>query len=190
MDFKDLLKRRTIRVFDQKPVPEDDLRALIDAARLASCGANSQFLRYVVVRDPAAVAAILPNTAYAARVKPRRDPVPGRTSPPVFIAVTAAGPERGVLFADAGAAIQSIEFAAWNRGLGCCWIGSFNREQVHRILKLAENTLLLYLVAVGFPGEQPVGEDIGANGDVAYYLDDENTLHVPKFTVDAITRWV
>ena len=89
MDFSEILQRRTIRFFEQRPVPESAFRQLIDAARRASCGANTQQLRYQVIRDPELVAAIFPFTAYAARVKPGRDPIPGKTAPPAFIAVLA-----------------------------------------------------------------------------------------------------
>ena len=187
MDFSEILQRRTIRFFEQRPVPESAFRQLIDAARRASCGANTQQLRYQVIRDPELVAAIFPFTAYAARVKPGRDPIPGKTAPPAFIAVLATPPDRKTLHADAGAAIQSIEFAAWNLGIGCCWIGAFQEPEVRRVLALPDDRLLLYLVAVGYPAEQPVMEDIPENGNVAYYLDEARVLHVPKFTVDAIT---
>ena len=45
MEFKELLKRRTIRKFDRKPLAKADIIAMIEAARLASCAANRQRLR-------------------------------------------------------------------------------------------------------------------------------------------------
>ena len=38
--------------------------------------------------------------------------------------------------------------------------------------------------------KQPVSEDITDPKDVNYYLDDANRLHIPKLTVDAITKWL
>ena len=108
MEFKELLKRRTIRKFDQKPLNKSDILAMVEAARLASCASNRQRLRYIAVLSPEKVAAILPHTFYAALVKPRRNPVPGVTSPTAFIAVTATEAPSQHLYADAGAAIQSI----------------------------------------------------------------------------------
>ena len=55
---------------------------MIEAARLASCAANRQRLRYIAVVSPEKVAAILPHTFYAALVKPHRTPVPGETMRP------------------------------------------------------------------------------------------------------------
>lgn len=189
MDFQDILLRRTIRRFQQKPLPEADFRALLNAARLASCASNRQRLRYIVAREPGLVAAILPHTAYAALVQPHRDPVPGVNSPVAFLAVTGTEAPSPHLYADAGAAIQSLEFAAWERSIGCCWLASFDREKAAALLEVKDAGRLLYLVALGYPAESPVREDIRGDGSPRYYLDSDDVLHVPKWTVDSITEW-
>lgn len=190
MELKDLLKRRTIRKFDQKPLDQADILAMIEAARCASCASNRQRLRYIAVLSPEKVAAILPHTFYAALVKPRRVPVPGVTSPTAFIAVTATEAPSSHLYADAGAAIQSIEFAAWERGIGCCWLGSFIPEKVAPILGFPDPGRIVYLIALGYPAETPVSENIPADGDAKYYLDGQDRLHVPKFTAEALLQWL
>lgn len=189
MDFQTILdERRTVRRFQQKALEEADFRAILEAARRASCAANNQQLRYLVIRSADLVARVFPLTRYGARVKPNRDPVPGATAPVAFIAVTAPGDGKGA-HADAGAAIQSMEFAAWERGIGCCWIGAFERKETELLLELPEGRTILYLVALGFRGEEPVLDTIDENGDSAYYLDGSDVLHVPKFSVDALTEW-
>jgi nitroreductase len=190
MELKELLGRRTIRKFSQKKVKKADIQAMIEAARCASCASNRQRLRYIGIVSPEKVAAILPHTFYAALVKPRRTPVPCETSPTAFLAVTATEKPSPHVYADAGAAIQSIEFAAWERGIGCCWLGSFLPEKVAPILDFPDPERIVYLVALGHPAEDPVSEDIPAGGDAKYYLDENDTLHVPKFTVDALTCWM
>ena len=190
MELKELLNRRTIRKFARKPIAKADIAAMLEAARCASCASNRQRLRYIAVLSPEKVAAILPHTFYAGQVKPRRTPVPGKTSPTAFLAVTATEKPSGHLWADAGAAIQSIEFAAWERGIGCCWLGSFEPEKVAPILDFPDPERIVYLVALGYPAESPVAEDIPADGDAKYYLDENDTLHIPKFTVEALTRWM
>ena len=189
MELKELLTRRTIRIFSQKKMEKADIKAMIEAARCASCASNRQRLRYICVISPEKVAAILPHTFYAALVKPHRTPVEGITSPTAFIAVTATEKPSPHLYADAGAAIQSIEFAAWERGIGCCWLGSFVPEKVAEILNFPDPERLIYLIALGYPAERPVSEDIPADGDPKYYLDHQNGLHIPKFTVEALLRW-
>ena len=57
------------------------------------------------------------------------------------------------------------------------------------MINLDESKKVLYIVAVGFPDEFPEGEE-AVDGEVAYYLDDADTLHVPKLPTDEITTWL
>jgi nitroreductase len=192
MELEQALKeRRTVRRFLQTPIPESELRELIDAARAASCARNDQRLRYIVVRTPEVVNTLFTFTAWAGAVTPRRNPVPGVTSPVAFIAVAgpAAEADTPLLQTDCGAAIQTIQLAAWGKGIGCCWMGAINRKEIHALLGMSSDEALLYVVALGYAAEKPVSEDIDDPRKVKYYLDDEDLLHVPKLTVDAITSW-
>ena len=189
MNILDLMReRRTIRRFEQRPVPDADIRTILDCARYASCAANMQRLRYIVVRTPATVKAVFDTAAWGAMVRPRRTPVWGVSAPPCFLAVTSPAENLLAVEADAGAAIQTIEYAAWSLKLGCCWIGSFDRERCHALLELPEERRILYLVALGYPAESPVAEE--TTGSVRYYLDDADVLHVPKYSVDDLTIWL
>ncbi|MFA6104225.1 MAG: nitroreductase family protein [Victivallaceae bacterium] len=190
MEFSAVVQgRRTVRRFKQVQLKESELREMLDAARLSSCGGNIQPLRYIVIRTPELVSGIFENTAWGGLVKPRRNPEPGRTAPLTFIAVVSPRSGNSTLHADAGAAIQSMTLTAYSLGIGCCWIGAFRRENVDMILALPEDLTVIYLLAVGYPDESPVQEDIAAGMSANYYLDDNDVLHVPKFTVDAITQW-
>ena len=59
MDMLEFLRtRRTYRRFEQRPVAPEILTEAVDAARIASCGANRQTVRYIVVQSADAVAAV------------------------------------------------------------------------------------------------------------------------------------
>ena len=66
---------------------------------------------------------------------------------------------------------------------------SFSYREVNKILELNDSSKVLYLLAVGYPDEMPIMENINGAGSAKYYLDKANCLHVPKLTVDAITEW-
>ncbi len=55
MDYETLLEllmtRRSIRAFTDEPVSDDDVRKVIEAARWAPSGANSQPWEFIVIRD-------------------------------------------------------------------------------------------------------------------------------------------
>ncbi|MFA7230948.1 MAG: nitroreductase family protein [Victivallaceae bacterium] len=190
MEFEYLLTgRRTVRRFKQVQVLQNEIESMLNAARLASCGGNMQRLRYIVIRNKSTVEQVLKHTAWAGFVTPARTPAVGKNAPLTFIAVTSQCETNNVLHTDAGAAIQSMELAAWNIGVGCCWIGAFKQEDVRKALALPENICLLYLVAIGYPDESPVTENIPAGESTKYYLDADDVLHVPKYSIDAITEW-
>ena len=181
--------RRTIRLFQQLPVRREDLTALLEAARVTSCAGNQQRLRYTVVTEPALAERLFALTAYGALVRPRRSPVWGVSAPTAFIVVTAPAPATTLAYADAGAAIQSIQLAATERGLGCCWLGAIHRADIQALLQLPPESDVLFVVAVGHPAEHPVQEDTDDPEAVQYYLDDHDTLHVPKLTLQQLVDW-
>lgn len=186
-----LRKRRTIRRYKQKLVDDKLLLELVDTARFAPSGGNMQQLRYIAIRNPETVRKVFSQTAWGGSVRPRRSPEWLKDAPSAFIAVTAASESLKTLkhiHADAGAAIQNILLKAVELGLGTCWIGSF-KEEVNAILELGADTAVVYLVAVGYPDEDPVQEDICKGDSTKYYLDDKDVIHVPKFKPEEITDW-
>ena len=192
MDISDAIrKRRTIRRYKQEAVDDKLLLELIDSARFAPSASNMQQLRYIVIRSPETVKNIFQQTGWGGAVKPKRSPEWPKDAPPAFIAVIA--PAESVknfkhVFSDSGAAIQNILLKAVELGLGTCWIGSF-KEEVNSILGLGADRAVMYLVAVGYPDESPLQEDIGSGGSTKYYLDEKDVIHVPKYTPAAITEW-
>ena len=167
MEFRELLqKRRTVRLFKQQPVSDTALAALTDAARVASCASNKQRLRYTIVRTPELVLEVLKHTRWASLVHPYRTPQPNETAPAAFIVITTTENELSeLLCADAGAAVQSIEFAATDAGLGCCWLGAIDRDAIEALLNCGK---IVYLAAVGFPAETPQSVDIPLGESCAY----------------------
>jgi nitroreductase len=184
-DFLDVIKsRRSIRRFSGREIPPAVLVELVDAARSAPSAANKQPLEYVVVSDPAIRAEVFANVAWAGYIRPRRNPGPGQ-EPRAYIVLlvnkSIAG-EHGAA-ADVGAAAQNIMLAAWSVGVGSCWMGAIQRAEIVKILRIPENMSIDTLVALGYPAEEPLMEDIkdtAAPDAVKYYLDDNDRLHVPK----------
>ena len=186
-----LLKRRTIRFYQQKPVAEKHLVKMVEAALHAPSAANNLPLRYTIVRNADLVQAVFYNTKYGGRVTPKRSPEWGVNAPTAFIAVSAVknGAEISpMVYADSGAAIMSMQFAAVEENLGTCWIGAFNSKEVTDILEIPANEKLIFLLAVGHPAETPVEDQINIDESVAYYLDEYDRLHVPKYKLEAVTR--
>jgi nitroreductase len=56
--FATIAARRSVRAFSDAPVPEADLRRILDAARMAPTSGNQQPWLFLAVRDPERIAAL------------------------------------------------------------------------------------------------------------------------------------
>lgn len=181
--YEAILKRRSIRRFEQRPIPEETLRKLVNAARLAPQSQNLQPLKYLVVNDPALLDAVFACTKWAALVVDGAPPPGKRPTAYVVLLVDRTIKETGY-DVDAGAAGANLLLAAVGEGLGGCWIGSVDRDRLRGILGIPERYIIHTLIALGYPAESPVAED--AADSVRYYRDASGTLHVPKRRLEEV----
>ena len=65
-------------------------------------------------------------------------------------------------------------------------IGSIDRTQLRAALSIPDRFEILLVLALGYPKERVVLEDVGLDGDIKYYRDDEGVHHVPKRRLEDI----
>ena len=124
MDMMEFLRtRRTYRRFEQRPVAPEILQECVDAARIASCGANRQTVKYIIVQSPEAVAAVQPLVHWAAYLPREQGNPKADEVPTAFIAVLQDENLPGANDMDAGLALGSLTAAAWAHGVGSCIMG-------------------------------------------------------------------
>jgi nitroreductase len=142
--YKAIEKRRSIRNYKPTPVPEEKLEKILEAARLAPSANNLQPRHFIVVTN-AEKRKALSGGMYAKFLK--------RT--PVVIA--ACGDEKTApewYAIDVAIAVENMVLAATGEGLGTCWIGSFDENQVRDTLKIPQNLRVIVLLAVGYPRDR------------------------------------
>ena len=147
MTVLDAIKKRySCRAYAEKPVEEEKLAQVLEAARLAPSAKNLQDWRFVVVRDEG-----------------KRREIAGVTNRPevfakagVMIAacsnsdlVMTCGQAVGPI--DVAIALEHISLQATELGLGTCWIGSFDAEKVRKVLGIPEGVAIIELMALGYP---------------------------------------
>lgn len=141
-------ERRSVRVFRPDPIEPEKLEAILEAARWAPSGRNTQPWRFVVVESKE-------KREELGRVVTQMDMV--RTAP-VTIAVLrdkTAGYDEIKDAQAIGACAQNILLAAHSLGLGACWLGRLRDPQVEKIIGAKENEELMMLIVIGYPGEKP-----------------------------------
>ncbi len=184
MNVSDAIKeRRTIRKFKNIQIEREKLLALVDGARLAAFPANVQPLKFGIVSDRELCEKIFPHTKWAGYLE---DGTPKEGErPTAYIAVWGDCDIKQSFEVEAGAAITNILLSALEMGIASCWIGALDREALKSVFALPEKFKLLYLVALGYPAQESRAVDM-ENGNVKYFMGDDNVLRVPKRTMDEV----
>lgn len=182
--YETILKRRTIRKYQQKPITREQLEKMINAARLAPSGANMQPLKYVLVNQKELVEEVFKYVKWAAYIAPEGDPAEGE-EPVAYIGVLVDTKIKGAGYElDAGAACQNIMLTAEEMGISSCWMGAINRKAIMEALNIPEDYILNTVIALGYPLEESITEELGES--IRYYKDEQGRLHVPKRKLEDI----
>jgi len=149
MDMMDAIGRRySCRAYDPKPVEEEKLHQIQQAARLAPSARNFQDWRFVVVTDPCkrkemmAAACNQPFVGQAPAVIAACS-----TSRHVMRCGHPVGP------VDVSIALVHIALAATSLGLATCWVGAFSPDKVRQILNIPTEVTVVSLMTLGYPAD-------------------------------------
>ncbi|MFA5646379.1 MAG: nitroreductase family protein [Candidatus Ratteibacteria bacterium] len=177
--------RRSIRRFTEKKIPFSDLQKLVYAASLAPSGGNLQPWRFLLVDNPVQCEKVFSTLAWAAYLGPAGRPKEGER--PVAYTVFLHDTEiRGeIAVADHAAAVENLLLAAVSMGIGGCWIGSIEKENLAKILNLPESLHIVFVVALGYPAEDACIEPVRET--IRYWRDKEGVQRVPKRNVETLT---
>ena len=150
--YKAITARKSVRLFKDKDVPEDIILKLLEAARLAPSASNRQEWRLVIVRD----AAIRKKLALAAKGQKFVGQAP-------VVLVCCAETDGHVMTCgqlcypiDLAITIDHITLCAVAEGLGTCWIGAFDEDQVKDILGIPSQVRVVELLPIGYPQDPAV----------------------------------
>ena len=151
MELKEAIrKRQSIRDYEDKPVPEEKLKNVLEAARLAPSANNRQPWKFVIVKE-------------RKRRQELAQAANGQTfigEAPIIIAAVATNVEHimtcGVpsYAVDLAIAVDHMTLAAVDEGLGTCWIGAFSQQRVREILGIPAEYQVVTLFPLGFPGKE------------------------------------
>ncbi|HEX2153922.1 MAG TPA: nitroreductase family protein [Acidimicrobiia bacterium] len=133
-----ILGLRAIRSFTDQPLSDDDLRAILEAARWTGSSKNTQNWSFVAVTDRDRLEEL-------AKCGDFTDPV--RNSAATVVIVQEP---QGYEF-DSGRAAQNMMLAAKAIGVASCPITLHRDEDARRLLGVPEDRRTRYAVALGYP---------------------------------------
>jgi len=148
--FEAIKKRRSVRAYLDKPVEEEKILKILEAARLAPSASNRQEWRFVVVKDKKTRAELKKAAKGQAFVG----------EAPVVIACCAETDNHVMTCGqlcypiDVAIAIDHMTLSACGLGLGTCWVGAFYEEEVKKILEIPKNIKVVELLCLGYAKEE------------------------------------
>jgi len=143
--FDAIRTRRSIRKYRPEPIPDEKLRNILEAARLAPSAGNRQPWRFVVIQNidrKKALAKVANNQTFldaSAIIVATGDPE-----------VSARWYEKDPMIA-----LEHVVLAATALGYGTCWIGAFDEDAIKHLLKIPANVKVIALLPIGIPDETP-----------------------------------
>ncbi|MBC8358422.1 MAG: nitroreductase family protein [Candidatus Aminicenantes bacterium] len=154
MSVLDTIKsRRSIRKYKSDPIPEDVFQRVFEAVRQAPSGKNLQPWKFIVVKDKAlkdSLARASANQMFMAQ------------APIIVVACgfpddcySHMGRYMKSWTVDVTIAFEHLVLQAEEEGLGTCWIGSFEEQEVKAILNVPDNVRVMALTPLGYPAEEP-----------------------------------
>ncbi len=151
MDVAQAIRSRySCRNYVDKPLEQDKLRAVLEAARLAPSAKNLQDWRFVVVTNAPTkkkLAAAANNQTFL------------ETAGAIIIGCTVSdhvmrcGQAVGPI--DVAIAFEHMCLQATELGLATCWIGSFYPDKIRQIVGIPEDVMIVELLALGYPADAP-----------------------------------
>lgn len=149
MEFLDLVNQReSIRDYDpEKPIPDDILKNILEAGRLAPSAANLQPWQFIVIISDEKLAAV--RNSY---------PRSWFMDAPCILAVTGdinsawhRADGYNSIETDLAIAMDHIIMAATDYGLATCWVGNFDYKKLQTALELKPTEVVFAITPLGYP---------------------------------------
>lgn len=161
--IKEIEMRRSIRKYIDKPVEEAKIMQILESARLAPSGNNTQPWHYMIVRSE----------EMRQKVMEASHNQKWMMTAPVFIVCVAdvrcrikddrevyindSSPEDEVkrIIRDTSISVGYMLLEANNAGLGVCWVAEFTQEEIRPVLNIPPDKYVVGVITVGYPDESP-----------------------------------
>jgi nitroreductase len=144
--IEEIVNRRSVRAYNEKPVAEDALARILEAGRLAPTARNGQDWRILIISDRE-----LKNTLID-QASPKQTFL---KQAPIILAACALNPDyimrcgHPAYLIDLAIVLEHIALQAVREGLGTCWIGSFDEARAKSVLNVPAAVRIVELMSLG-----------------------------------------
>lgn len=153
MNIKEIiLTRRSIRAYKSDPISEEDMRDLLLCLQNAPSASNRQPWKFIIVESKdlrVKIAELCFKQMFIAE------------APYILVGVgnsIDAWRGKGTYVknwevVDVSIALDHFTLAAWEKGIGTCWIGAMDDKGIAELLGIAEPWHIIALMPFGYPRE-------------------------------------
>jgi nitroreductase len=167
MDVSEAIRtKRAIRKFQNRPLTEEEVLAILNAGRRSQSSKNEQAWQFIAVRDKSVLAALSECGTYAGHLAG------------AALAIAILTPDPTIKFQtmfDAGQAAAFMQLAAWEMGIGSVPASIYEHEKARQILGFPPEWHLRIALSFGHP------------------LDEEKTSAAPRKggrrSLDEVVHW-
>jgi nitroreductase len=125
-------------------VPQEKLEKIVEAARLAPSAANVEPWHFIIVTDPKKRQAL--SKGLFAKFLAQ--------APVVIVACGDKKASSDWYAVDTALAVENMVLTATSEGLGTCIVGSFNEQEVKKLVGIPINFEVLVLLAIGYGAQK------------------------------------
>lgn len=147
-------RRRSIRRFQAKPIPEEIIDKLIEALIWAPSAGNLQSRKFYFIFDEKIKLKLKGAALDQSSVIQAPLVVVGCSDDKINWRYGERG-KKLYSVCDVSVSIQNMILLAAELGLSSCWIGAFDEKKVAKILNLPNDLHPIVIVPVGYPAEKP-----------------------------------
>lgn len=153
MNTLDAIKtRRAVRDWIKKDIPDNFLLQILEAGKWAPSPLNSHPWTFIVIKKKETIQKLMPQAHHGSFL----------TKANIVIAVTVDKKakvdtwlsEHDQHVYSGACAIENMWLAAWDLGLGGCWV-TLDEKTTREMLKIPDDQILLGSLALGYPIDRP-----------------------------------
>ena len=143
MNVSDAIRtKRAVRQFQEKPLPEEAVHAILNAGRRSQSSKNNQPWQFIAIREKSILKALSETGTYAGHL----------TGAALAVAILVPSPdERFQTLFDAGQAAAYMQLAAWEQGVGSCLASIYEPEKAQQILGYPADWQVRICISFGYP---------------------------------------
>ncbi len=142
--YQAILTKRAVRIFQDQPLTDQQVRRILNAGRRAQSSKNTQPWQFIAIRERERLEALSQLGTYAGHL----------AGAALGVAILTPDPaQRWSIMFDAGQAAAYMQLAAWEMGIGSCPATIYQPEKARALLGFPAEWHLRVALSFGYPAE-------------------------------------